>query len=126
MICEKIQCDKEQAKDVITASFPCLSWDELPEGTDKYPCLIYTDDEMIENVEARLRSEKVWKMLECLTERQKEIIIDRYGLSDGTEKTLEQVGQKYGVTRERIRQIESKAIRKLIARFARNRKKRAE
>ena len=56
-------------------------------------------------------------MLECLTERQKEIIIDRYGLRNGTEKTLEQVGQKYGLTRERIRQIESKALRKLEGKY---------
>ena len=117
MICEKIQCNKEQARDVITASLPCLSWNDLQEKAYEFPCLIFTDDEMIEDFETVRRSEKVWKMLECLTERQKEIIIDRYGLRNGTEKTLEQVGQKYGLTRERIRQIESKALRKLEGKY---------
>jgi RNA polymerase primary sigma factor len=48
-----------------------------------------------------------------LTPREERIIKMRFGLEDGTEHTLEEVGQKFGVTRERIRQIEAKALRKL-------------
>lgn len=51
--------------------------------------------------------------LDVLSEREKEIIILRFGLKDGKERTLEEVGNIYNVTRERIRQIEAKAIRKL-------------
>ena len=49
----------------------------------------------------------------CLTERQKEVIILRYGLYDNCYKTLETVGNQLGLTRERIRQIELQALKKL-------------
>ena len=48
-----------------------------------------------------------------LTPREERIIKMRFGLEDGTERTLEEVGHAFGVTRERIRQIEAKALRKL-------------
>jgi RNA polymerase primary sigma factor len=53
------------------------------------------------------------EVLNTLTPREERIIKMRFGLEDGTEHTLEQVGQAFGVTRERIRQIEAKALRKL-------------
>jgi RNA polymerase primary sigma factor len=53
------------------------------------------------------------EVLNSLTPREERIIKMRFGLEDGTERTLEEVGQAFGVTRERIRQIEAKAIRKL-------------
>jgi RNA polymerase primary sigma factor len=52
-------------------------------------------------------------MLEDLTEREKEVLRLRFGLEDGHPYTLEEVGRRFGVTRERIRQIEAKALRKL-------------
>ena len=68
-----------------------------------------TDDEATNTM---LR-EEITKALESLSERECEIIRLRFGLDDGQAKTLEEVGKEYGVTRERIRQIESKALRKL-------------
>jgi RNA polymerase primary sigma factor len=53
------------------------------------------------------------QVLNMLTPREERVIKMRLGLEDGTEHTLEEVGQKFGVTRERIRQIEAKALRKL-------------
>ena len=63
-------------------------------------------------VRANLR-EKIKSILKNLTERETKILEMRYGLVDGREHTLEEVGEKFNVTRERIRQIELKAIRKL-------------
>jgi RNA polymerase primary sigma factor len=53
------------------------------------------------------------QVLNTLTPREERIIKMRFGLEDGTEHTLEEVGQCFSVTRERIRQIEAKALRKL-------------
>ncbi len=53
------------------------------------------------------------QVIETLTPREQKVIRLRYGLDDGNPKTLEQVGQEFNVTRERIRQIEAKALRKL-------------
>ncbi|HHW94715.1 MAG TPA: RNA polymerase sigma factor RpoD [Mogibacterium sp.] len=53
------------------------------------------------------------EVLETLSEREKKVLILRFGLDDGRPRTLEEVGKEFSVTRERIRQIESKALRKL-------------
>lgn len=60
-----------------------------------------------------LRKREIEKVLSGLSEREAKIIILRYGLDGGYPRTLEEVGQIYGITRERVRQIEAKAIRKL-------------
>jgi DNA-directed RNA polymerase sigma subunit (sigma70/sigma32) len=52
-------------------------------------------------------------LLGTLTPREEQIIRMRFGIGDGSEETLESVGQRFSVTRERIRQIEAKALRKL-------------
>jgi RNA polymerase primary sigma factor len=57
--------------------------------------------------------EQTASLLKTLTPREERIIKMRFGLEDGSEHTLEEVGQAFAVTRERIRQIEAKALRKL-------------
>ena len=57
--------------------------------------------------------EEIKSVLETLQEREQEVLELRFGLVDGTSHTLEEVGKKFNVTRERIRQIEAKALRKL-------------
>lgn len=56
---------------------------------------------------------KLQEVLKTLGERERKIILSRYGLQDGHPRTLEEVGREFGVTRERIRQVESKALAKL-------------
>ena len=60
-----------------------------------------------------LLKEHLEKILGTLTERERDVLILRFGLEDGKERTLEEVGKFFNVTRERIRQIEAKALRKL-------------
>lgn len=74
------------------------------------------DDKIIspeQNANRIMMREELDKTLCILTDKEKTVIEYRYGLIDGHERTLEEIGQMYGLTRERIRQIESKAIRKL-------------
>jgi RNA polymerase primary sigma factor len=74
------------------------------------------DQEAIAPAEAAsvmLLKEKMADVLRNLTERERKVLVLRFGLEDGHQRTLEEVGQEFGVTRERIRQIEAKALRKL-------------
>ncbi len=73
------------------------------------------DDEESPEAEAtaRLVAEQIREALRSLSDREREVLALRYGLADGREWTLSDVGQRLGVTRERARQIETKALRKL-------------
>lgn len=65
------------------------------------------------NVESVMLREHIDSLLEDLKERERQVIVLRFGLEDGHPRTLEEVGKEFNVTRERIRQIEAKALRKL-------------
>ncbi len=65
------------------------------------------------NVESVMLREHIDTLLEDLKERERQVIVLRFGLEDGHPRTLEEVGKEFNVTRERIRQIEAKALRKL-------------
>ncbi|RWZ79004.1 MAG: RNA polymerase sigma factor RpoD [Candidatus Chaera renei] len=66
-----------------------------------------------ESASSQLLKEQVQRLLGSLTEREQKILKMRFGLEDGKSHTLEEVGQEFSVTRERIRQIEAKALAKL-------------
>lgn len=68
---------------------------------------------LYDKVSRELLKDALSKVLETLSPRERKVLIMRFGLEDGKPKTLEEVGREFKVTRERIRQIEAKAIRKL-------------
>jgi len=91
---------------------------EAPIGDDEDQELLdlIEDEKAIqpsEQVEDEKRLQLISTWLDELLKNEREIIILRFGLDDGEPKTLESIGQRYGVTRERIRQIEASALRKL-------------
>jgi len=71
---------------------------------------ILSPDDIVEGIK---RHEMISVWLEKLTENEKNVVILRFGLEDGDPMTLEKIGEEFGVTRERIRQIESSALKKL-------------
>ena len=72
-----------------------------------------SNDSPVSNAASEMLKDKIDIVLKTLTYREREIIKLRYGLGDGYTYTLEEVGRIFKVTRERVRQIEAKAVRKL-------------
>jgi RNA polymerase primary sigma factor len=91
---------------------------ETPVGTEDNSSLgdFIEDDSLpgpADQASRNLLKEQMNEILAGLSERERKVLEMRFGLKDGTARTLEEVGQEFGVTRERIRQIEAKALRKL-------------
>ncbi|MCX7738060.1 MAG: RNA polymerase sigma factor RpoD [Hydrogenothermaceae bacterium] len=91
---------------------------ETPIGTDEESHLgDFIEDKTVLSPEAHVLKQalrvQLDEVLSTLSEREEQVLRYRFGLEDDTEHTLEQVGKRFGVTRERIRQIEAKALRKL-------------
>ncbi|MHB1296121.1 MAG: RNA polymerase sigma factor RpoD [Anaerolineae bacterium] len=91
---------------------------ETPVGSEENSVLVdFIADESVaspvEETNRELLREQMRDILSSLSEREREVLTLRFGLDDGESRTLEEVGLQFGVTRERIRQIEAKALRKL-------------
>jgi RNA polymerase primary sigma factor len=91
---------------------------ETPVGAEENSVLVdFIPDESVaspvDETNRELLREEMRGILESLSERERNVLALRFGLEDGESRTLEEVGQQFGVTRERIRQIEAKALRKL-------------
>jgi RNA polymerase primary sigma factor len=91
---------------------------ETPVGNEENSYLgdFIEDESMpgpVDTASRRLLKEQMNEILDGLTERERRVLIMRFGLEDGTSRTLEDVGKEFNVTRERVRQIEAKALRKL-------------
>ncbi len=102
---------------VLSASEEPMSLDS-PVGTEDSSQLgdFIEDEDALEPMDAAAREmlrEQVKSALAVLSDREREVLEMRFGLLDGKDHTLEEVGQQFNVTRERIRQIEAKALRKL-------------
>ncbi len=91
---------------------------EMPVGSEENSCLgdfieDVTFPEPADAASLQLLHEQMRDVLDGLSERERRVLEMRFGLVDGQSRTLEEVGSEFGVTRERIRQIEAKALRKL-------------
>lgn len=107
----------EKVRRVLDASRQTISL-EMPVGTEGDSVLadFIEDGKTIAPVESaaqRILREQLTIVLDKLPERERRIIQLRYGLADGRYRTLEEVGREFGITRERIRQIEARVLRKL-------------
>jgi RNA polymerase primary sigma factor len=116
-IAEQMEMSSEKVREIQKISQEPVSL-ETPVGEEDDSALgdFIEDSEAVvplERASFRLLQEQLESVLHTLSEREKEVIRLRFGLVDGQPRTLEDVGKKFGVTRERIRQIESKTLSKL-------------
>ena len=111
-ICQKTEMKEERAKMLLLLLLPYVSLEEMAE-TESEPADVDAYEDMLEAINIAELKESVKRVLGMLTEKEAKIIKMRFGFYDGVERTLEEVGKEFGVTRERVRQIEAKAIRKL-------------
>ena len=116
-LAEEMGITPEQVREIIKVSRDPLSL-EMPIGEEEDSLLgsLLEDKEAISPLDAALLAvlhKDVEEILECLTARERRVLQLRFGLIDGYERTLEEIGKRFGVTRERIRQVEANAFRKL-------------
>ena len=116
-IAEEMKLPVERVREILKISQEPVSL-ETPIGEEEDSHLgdFIPDENAPEPTEAAsqvLLKEQINQVLSTLTEREEKVLRLRFGLEDGRSRTLEEVGQMFNVTRERIRQIEAKALRKL-------------
>jgi RNA polymerase primary sigma factor len=116
-IADELRCTPREVRDVLRISQLPISL-EKPIGEEDDSALgDFVEDETavspFESATVIMQREDVWRALNVLPERERQVIELRYGLSGRQPLTLEEVGRAFGVTRERIRQIENNTLKKL-------------
>ena len=116
-IAEEMNLPVERVREILKiAQEPVSLETPIGEEEDSHLGDFIPDDEALEPAEAAsftLLKEQLIEVLETLTPREAKVLRLRFGIEDGRTRTLEEVGKEFNVTRERIRQIEAKALRKL-------------
>ena len=108
---EKVYQIEKISQDTISLETPIGDDDDRSRLSD-----FISDDKILQpdqEVAHRILADQVKEILDTLSEKERKILEMRHGLLDGTYHTLEEVGKEFGVTRERIRQIEAKALEKI-------------
>lgn len=107
----------EKVREILKVSADPISLDTpIGEEDDSHLGDFIRDDTVMGPEDAASYSilrDQITKLLDTLTDREQRVLVLRFGLKDGRSRTLEEVGKEFNVTRERIRQIEAKALRKL-------------
>ena len=116
-IAEQMEMTPDKVREILKVSQEPVSL-ETPIGEDEDSALgdFIEDSDAVVPLDAAsfiLLQEHLESVLDTLADRERKVIELRFGLHDGTQRTLEEVGKEFGVTRERIRQIESKTLSKL-------------
>ena len=116
-VAKELDMDMEKYTSIIEHSKSLLSMDKTINDDEDTDMNEIVGDNRAENPVEKMRKEAtremIIKVFDSLDEREKEIIMMRYGFDDGEAKTLDDIGELVGLTRERVRQIEIKALRKL-------------
>jgi RNA polymerase primary sigma factor len=116
-IAEQMEITAEKVREIIKVSQEPVSLETpIGEEDDSHLGDFIEDHTALAPADAashQLLKEQVEDVLDSLTERERKVLQLRFGLDDGRSRTLEEVGKEFHVTRERIRQIEAKALRKL-------------
>ena len=116
-LADRLEMPIEKVREILKVSSDPISLDTpIGEEDDSHLGDFIKDDTIVGPEDAAAYSmlqEQIGKLLSTLTEREKRVLTLRFGLDDGRTRTLEEVGKEFNVTRERIRQIEAKALRKL-------------
>ena len=121
---DRLSFTYKQTEEVIYATIPFESYEELclmfsetkcesDEDKEFYPRELVIENNAEEIIDNAMLRKQIGETLETLSERERKVLVLRYGLYDGKERTLEEIGVNFHLTRERIRQIEAKALRKL-------------
>jgi RNA polymerase primary sigma factor len=116
-IADELGLTPEKVKGILKTAMDPISLETPINGENESTLGDFVEDKQVmdplRTAYSKMLKEQINEVLGTLTEREHKVINYRFGLEDGWQRTLEEVGQKFGVTRERIRQIEAKALRKL-------------